>query len=300
MDLTSEAPDLGTPLVVAVSGGPDSVALLHLLVEAGFSAITVAHVDHGFREESAEEAEFVRDLATDLGLEFEIKRLDGAPSSENLEAWAREQRYGFFRSLEGLIVTAHHADDQVETVLMNIIRGCGLDGLSGMREREGDLWRPLLRMSKQEILSLCDERAWPYVKDSSNDDLRLRRNALRHEIIPRLKELNPNLLETMAGNVTLWQQAADALRSRAEEYLLDQERRYDLPRFLELNDFEQQVVLREIYDQAHGTKKDLYPEHLQQVLKVLRTNASGKQKEFGPGKILLRQREWFEVRDLDA
>lgn len=300
MDLFSEAPALDMPLVVAVSGGPDSVALLHLLVEAGFSKIRVAHVDHGFREDSADEAAFVETLAADLGLDFELQRLPEAPASENLEAWAREQRYGFFRYLEGLIVTAHHADDQVETVLMNIIRGCGLDGLSGMREREADLWRPLLRMSKQELLNLCEERGWKSVNDSSNDDLRLRRNALRHQVIPNLKELNPNLLETMAGNIALWQQAADELRSRAETYLQDQERRYDLPRFLELNDFEQQVVLREIYDQTHGSKKDLYPEHLQQVLKVLRTNVSGKQKEFGPGKILLRQREWFEVIDIDA
>ena len=307
MDLSSlqNAPPTHDCLVVAVSGGPDSVALLRLLMTSGYHELIVAHVNHGLRPESTEEAYFVQDMAQELGFECRTRQLDLSQIEDNLEASARTARYEFFRELASeyqasVIVTAHHADDQVETVLMNMIRGCGLDGLAGMRPLDGDLWRPLLGSSKEELLDLCEQHGWEYRVDSSNDDTQLRRNALRHHVIPYLKQLNPSLLETMKDNIALWQQSSDELRSRAAEYLRSQEpRRCDLKGFLALSELEQQVVLRELFQQVHGHKNNLTQDHLQQALKVLRTNVSGKQKEFGPGKVLLRQREWFEVRDTD-
>ncbi|MDP3976149.1 MAG: hypothetical protein Q8P95_04510, partial [bacterium] len=119
-------------------------------------------------------------------------------------------------------------------------------------------------------------------------------------VIPKLKELNPNLLETFANNARLCRMAAEFFTQRANEFLSHQTispGRYDLKSFLTLSEKEQSFVLRQIFEDVHGHKRNLIQEHLEQVLGVLRTNASGKQKEFGPGKVLVREREWFEVKD---
>lgn len=210
----------------------------------------------------------------------------------------------FFRALKNknkaeYIVTAHHADDQVETVLMNIVRGCGMEGLAGMMEIDGDLWRPLLPYSKQEIMDYCRERKLKFIQDETNNELHFRRNLLRAKVVPTLKELNPNFLGTMRGNIRLWQQVSAYLQKRASNFLDKQEMgpgRYSLKLFLKLDELDQQVVLRMIFEKLHGHKNNLQQDHLEQVLKVLRTNVTGKQKEFGPGKILVRGKGYFEVR----
>jgi len=258
IDLDSPPSNFSTPLIAAVSGGSDSMALLRLLKDSGFSQVVVAHVDHGFRKESARDADFVKKNAEELGFAFELKTIDLKSLTEqeggNLEATGRRERYAFFRELKEkymaqYIVTAHHADDQVETVLMNIIRGSGLDGISGMKVIDGDLWRPLLKYSKQDLLGYCEERALSFVQDSTNDDLSYRRNFLRSEVVPKLKELNPNLLGTMQNNIQIWRQAADELMSRASQYLDTNQglsNRYHLQPFLELGAAEQRGVVARV------------------------------------------------------
>lgn len=203
----------GDALLVAVSGGPDSVALLHLLLEVRDELgvrLEVAHLDHGLRgEESAQDAEFVRELAADCGLTVHCRRIDlparHREEGGSLEALSRRQRYAFLdeaRAVAGAhwIVTGHSANDQVETFLMNLLRGAGPRGLGGMLPvGPGPLCRPLLGAWRDEILTFLEENELPYRHDSSNQDLTLTRNRIRHRLVPLLEdEFDPSVLRTLA------------------------------------------------------------------------------------------------------
>ncbi|AFH66035.1 tRNA lysidine(34) synthetase TilS [Paenibacillus caseinilyticus] len=205
----------GDGVVVAVSGGPDSVGLLHLLF--GLSAryewrLIVAHVNHGFRaEESERESELVARHAARLGLALHTVRLDMpsvlAAGGENPQAAARERRYAFLldvarRTGARRIATAHHADDQAETVLMRILRGTGLSGLAGIPLRRTisdgvELIRPLLRIYKSEIEAYCEAEGLEYCTDSSNLQAKYTRNQVRLELMPYLKQYNDKLPEAL-------------------------------------------------------------------------------------------------------
>lgn len=302
MGITPESPQ-----IVAVSGGPDSMALLHILHQFGFKKLIVAHMDHGIRMDSYHDAHLVATFTEQLHRDFFLKQVNvpklAQLRNDNMEAVGRNERYDFFRQLKAehraqYIITAHHADDQVETVLMNMVRGCGLSGLTGMNLLEGDIWRPLLHFSKQELIQYCKDHQISYVNESSNQDLTYRRNYLRHSVIPQLKKLNPNLLGTMQKNIHIWRMAQEELEVRARAFLEDhceQDHRYRLEPFLERSELEQQMILRELHQLVHGHKMNLMQDHLEQVLKVLRQKTSGKKKEFGPGMLLLKKRDWFEV-----
>ena len=170
-------PAPGTPVACAVSGGPDSLALLVLAVEAGCAA-TAIHVDHGLRPGSAGEADIVATAAKRFGADFETRRVDVAPGP-NLEARARAARYA---ALPADVLTGHTADDQAETVLLNLLRGAGLNGLGGIAPER----RPLLRLRRRETRGLCDELGLDTVADPMNDDAAFRRTRVRHELLPLL------------------------------------------------------------------------------------------------------------------
>ncbi|TVX95831.1 tRNA lysidine(34) synthetase TilS [Cohnella terricola] len=190
------------------------MALLHLLRtmanEESFR-IVAAHVNHQFRgAESDAEAELVRRVAGEWGIPFETTEL-GMPaylsdSGENAQAAAREKRYDFLKEVARnygatYLLTAHHADDQAETVLMRVIRGTGIGGLAGIRfrrkEDELELIRPLLRITKCELLDYCKRNGVPYAVDSSNIDRHYFRNAVRLDLMPMLEPYNPRLKESL-------------------------------------------------------------------------------------------------------
>lgn len=173
--------------VVAVSGGVDSVVLLDLLA-SGNHEITVAHVDHGIRPDSAADARFVEGLASRYGYSFECVRLElGARASEEL---ARHKRYEFLYDVasrhKAMIVTAHHADDLAETVAINLRRGTGWRGLAVLA-RPG-IERPLLAYSKEQIYSYAIDHRLEWVEDSTNSDTKYLRNALRATLRPRITD----------------------------------------------------------------------------------------------------------------
>lgn len=204
----------GDHVLVAVSGGPDSVALLHLLCELRDECalhLEVAHLQHGIRGKDAEEdARFVAELAERLALPFHLKKVDlprlkSVAGKGNLEALARQERYRFFADLLrerqlNKVATAHTQEDQAETVLMWLMRGSGMKGLGGMEplhrlqsNRSGasgavTVIRPLLSVSKCEILEDLNARRLGFRVDRTNQDPRLLRNWIRLELIPRLKE----------------------------------------------------------------------------------------------------------------
>lgn len=172
--------------IVAVSGGVDSVALLDMLVSGEFgvekSDLVIAHFDHGIRKESADDAMFVRRLSEKYDLTFETKREElGVNASEEL---ARAQRYAFLRSIakkyDATIITAHHADDVIETIAINLIRGTGWRGLAVLDSP--DIWRPLLHMRKMNIVAYAKEHNLTWREDATNSDTRYLRNDLRQKL----------------------------------------------------------------------------------------------------------------------
>ncbi len=202
-----------TTAVVAVSGGCDSVALLHILRSLQTRThlnLHVATLDHGIRGAAGQhDAELVRGLADRWQLPVTVERAEvpklAVEWGIGLEAAARRSRYEFLarvaaNQLSGVVIVGHHADDQIETVLLNIVRGSGARGLGGMRmlspmpfQPEIVLFRPLLRFERRQLEDYCETHGLAYCEDDTNSDARFSRNYLRREVIPRLRQLNPNL-----------------------------------------------------------------------------------------------------------
>jgi tRNA(Ile)-lysidine synthase len=193
--------------VVAVSGGPDSMALLHgaahlVRTDARAWRLTVAHLDHGLRPESAEDAAFVADESAALGFPCEVRRADVAElardEGRSIEDAGREARYRFLDEVapaDALIATAHTADDAAETVLLNLLRGSGLAGARGIPARRGRIVRPLLAERRRALRELLDAGAIEHRSDPSNDDAAYLRNRVRAELIPLLEDLRRGAVE---------------------------------------------------------------------------------------------------------
>ena len=190
-------------IVLAVSGGADSMAMAHLMgVCYPENSYIIAHVNHGLRPEAADEESLVRETAARMGAEYRCFSFDAASLAKErgkgIEETGREERYRFFRSLDAdLILTAHHKDDHAETVLMHLMRGSGLKGLCGLEPRTADIGRPMLCVSKEEIYAYCVEWKIPYREDSSNEDTVYTRNKVRWELMPLMKEINPEITEAI-------------------------------------------------------------------------------------------------------
>jgi tRNA(Ile)-lysidine synthase len=174
-------PPAGTEVGCAFSGGADSAALVALATTAG-CRVTAFHVDHGLRPESAAEAAQAKDIAAALGIEFHLLVAD-VPDGPNLEARARAARYAL---LPPGVLTGHTADDRAETILINLLRGSGLDGLAAMSP---DPSRPLLALRRSETRQLCHDLGLTPVTDPSNSDPRFVRNRVRHELLPLMADI---------------------------------------------------------------------------------------------------------------
>lgn len=193
----------GDSVLVALSGGPDSVALLHLLdrLKSKYRIrLAAAHLDHGIRLEAAEEGAFCRNLCRRMKIEFHSKKTNIPRLAEKerltVEEAGRKARYEYFQYLcerfgYAKIATGHHSDDSVETILFNIVRGSGLRGLSGIPPRRGNIIRPMIEIEKNEILKWLDDQKIAYVLDVSNLSLDYARNRIRRKILPELEKLNP-------------------------------------------------------------------------------------------------------------
>jgi tRNA(Ile)-lysidine synthase len=186
--------------VVAVSGGVDSVVLLDYLVEHPEYELVVAHFDHGIRDDSADDEAFVKTLAQRYGIPFESKREElGKQASEAL---ARERRYAFLHSVakkyDAIIATAHHSDDAVETVAINLVRGTGWRGLAVL---DSEVIRPLLDMGKQEIIAYAKQHNLTWHEDSTNESEVYLRNRLRRKIINLSDDQKRQLLGLRAHQI---------------------------------------------------------------------------------------------------
>jgi len=223
-------PSRGQTVVVGLSGGADSVALTEALAslapDRGFRVLA-AHLDHGLRPESIEDVEFCGSVCDRLGVALRTGRADvrGRARRERggLEEAARHERYAFLRAIrdeEGAaaIAVAHTRDDQIETLLMRLLRGAGSTGLSAMRPRTGDLLRPLLEVSREQVLEHLRGCGLPWREDSTNGDLSILRNRIRHELLPYLEaRFNPNLRATLGRTAGLLRDEADVLASLGDD-----------------------------------------------------------------------------------
>ena len=216
--------------IVAVSGGADSVALLRALYGR---PLVVAHANHGLRgaESDGDEA-FVRELAAEMKLEFRSVRL-AIPANENLESAARRLRYDWLARLANevnasWIATGHTADDQAETVLHRIVRGTGLQGLRGIASDKiidnVKIIRPLLATTRDDVISYLADLGQTHRTDSSNADRRFTRNRIRHELLPQLKEFNPEIVAVLGRLAEHSTEAFEFIEGEAKQLLARVER----------------------------------------------------------------------------
>ena len=220
-------------LVLAVSGGPDSMALLHgaaRLADCGTRhwELTVAHLDHGLRPDSAEDGRFVAGAAAKLELRMVQGQTDvagiAADEGRSIEEAGREARYRFLESVAppgALIATAHTADDAAETVILNLLRGSGLSGVRGIPPRRGRIVRPLLVERRSRLRELLDAAGIEYLLDPTNADPAFLRNRVRAEVLPLLEALRPGAIDRIGHFARL---AAD------DDSLLDEIARAELER----------------------------------------------------------------------
>jgi tRNA(Ile)-lysidine synthase len=217
----------GAPLILAVSGGPDSMALMHVAQIAAPThgwRLMVAHLDHGLRDGSADDAQFVAAAAAGLGLEATVKRTDvaalAAERADGVEEAGRVARYAFLEDAAtasgpgAVILTGHTADDQAETILLHLARGTGLAGLSGIAERRGRVVRPLLHERRATLRGALDQAGVVYRTDPSNEDRRFSRNRARADLLPAFEGLHENAIRAvsrMAGQASADDRLLDAL-----------------------------------------------------------------------------------------
>lgn len=281
----------GIRILLAVSGGPDSMALLDTMARiAAFPRhaweLRVAHVNHGLRgDESDDDEEFVRVQAQVRGLEVDVARVDTAAYAVrrhlSLEAAARDHRYaallGFLQQWPGdLLATGHTQDDQAETLILRLLRGTGLTGLGGMPIRGAPLIRPWLGVRHHTILRALQERDLAYRVDSSNVDARHRRNRVRGEVIPVLATMQPRAVELLGRTAALLQVDADYLRAEAERAVeaidavrTDGELRAARGGWYALHPALRRLVLRVLLGRLLGTLNGLEEVHIAAVEEAL-------------------------------
>jgi len=303
----------GQGVGVAVSGGADSVCLLHVLRELAPRwdlRLSVLHLDHRLRgAESEADAEFVRQLAASLALEFHLRRVDVAAlaGSGNLEEAARAARRQFY--LEFLrdgrldrVALGHTRSDQAETVLFRFLRGSGTAGLAGIWPvtPEG-LVRPLLEVDRKEVIDYLQTRGLPWREDSSNQDPRFARNRIRHELLPRLsREWNPALADTLAQAAALAQEDEEYWRRETERLAAAELRFWGgavLLRAGVLSALPPAVarrLVRHAIERVRGHLRGVDYSHIEEVMGLARRRA-GHGRCQAPGLCVSRSFDWLRL-----
>lgn len=312
----------GSSILVAVSGGTDSTALLHVLTELGpeFDLnLSVAHLNHCIRgESSAEDAEFVRKIADELELKSIIEKRPvtqvAEEKSQSLEEAARDVRYDFLTEVARaagieLVALGHNKNDQAETILMNLIRGAGLRGLGGMKEKNGRYVRPFLNVPRKDIKNYLESKEIDYRFDETNEDTTFTRNRIRHELIPRLEEnYNPNIIDNLFRLGNLAREAREFIEGRAEgafkEIRLPEKGDgicFNREKLLTLHPYIQRVTIRKFLKEARGNLEDITFSHVEDLLTKLRKEPASTQLDL-PGITfsLDRDRACFGVELTDT
>jgi tRNA(Ile)-lysidine synthase len=266
-------------IVVAVSGGPDSVCLLDALNQLKKKyalELIVAHINYNLRgKDSVADEEFVRKLAEKYGLEAVVLR-PKIKSQKNLENNLRDIRYAFFEKVRkengyDYIAVGHNLDDQAETFLQRLIRGAGMAGLRGMQFKNGKIIRPLLGFSRQEILEYLKQRQLKYRIDKTNQEDIFLRNRIRHQLIPYLeKNFNPKFKETVFQTAISLGEDYAWIEREAEEFF---QKNPDLSvkKILLLPQALQKRIILKFLQKVSGSLKDIESAHLEEILKIFKS-----------------------------
>jgi tRNA(Ile)-lysidine synthase len=298
----------GCRVLVAVSGGVDSVALLYLLRHAADNMglyLEVAHLDHALRDTSREDARFVEKLCADLGVPLTVERRDVAEIARqrkgNLEEVARQVRRDFLLTTAqahncDLIALGHHADDQAETFLMRLLRGAGPAGLASMSMISGPVVRPLLPFHRADLLAYLKKAGISWREDESNLDQGLTRNRIRHGLLPVMESFNPKISAQLAGlceqirqDEDFW---TDLVRKELRRCGRWQDDEYTLDRLhvLKLQPGLASRVVRAALLQVRGDLRGMTATHIVDILKLVRTDLPQKELNL-PGVWVARRYE---------
>ncbi|NLP40601.1 MAG: tRNA lysidine(34) synthetase TilS [Veillonellaceae bacterium] len=295
-------------IVAACSGGPDSLALVHILnilsVQYKFQLV-VAHVDHMIRgEQSAADAAFVADFCAEYNLPFYKTSIDvpqyAKASGRSLEEEARERRYDFLRKVAvtvggAKIATGHHADDQAETVLINLLRGAGSGGLRGMQAANGGIIRPLLAVSRSEIEAYCFQNQLSPRTDITNFETDFLRNRVRLQLVPLLeKEYNPAIKDTLFRTAAVIGEQHDYINKAAEQLwpatVTADQGTYsiDCRKLLSQHIALQRELLRLTVEKKQGNLKGITFSHVERLIMMAKNAAVGNIVEL-PGRLLVKK-----------
>jgi tRNA(Ile)-lysidine synthase len=301
--------DSGQTLLLAVSGGADSVAMLHILAQLRDSLhiqLIVAHLNHGMRPDAAKDALFVEAMVRHMGIACVRETVD-VPAYQRQhrlspEDAARRLRYAYLRATArqrgaDRIAVAHTADDQAETILMRLLRGAGLRGLAGIPPRRGSIIRPLIRAQRRDIVAFLHKHHIPFRDDPSNHQRQYLRNRLRLDLMPYLRQqYNPRLTEALCTTAHLLAEDEATLQALAYEHLqaarlpwqsapvgLRIDRLRHLPVAL------QGRMLRQVLSEVSGHLHDITAQHIAAILQLLQTD-SGSRKVTLPHHLLVERR----------
>ncbi|HHX51316.1 MAG TPA: tRNA lysidine(34) synthetase TilS, partial [Clostridia bacterium] len=294
----------GDQILVAVSGGPDSVALLDLLYrlkDTWALGLRIAHLDHMFRPEARKEAEFVKRMARDLGIPVIVGRknvpLYMQEKGLSAQEAARELRYKFLQWAAARtgcqkIAVAHHASDQAETIIMNFLRGTGPAGMAGMPSKRGKIIRPLLEVTGEEINEYCRQMGLSSCTDPSNLKTIYFRNLIRLELVPYLEKFNPRLVEGLSRTASIFREEDRYLTGEMEKRLTGLMRLEKEKLFLNFQGFQslplalQRRMLRKCFILAGGGSRELGFDHVDEGLAWLANPQKGKSLKWPRGIIL--------------
>ncbi len=244
-------------IILACSTWPDSMFLLYKILETKYvKNLVVCYFNHKTRPETDLEEKFIEDLWKEKWFKIEVaecnfEKIKKLYPSKSFEELAREKRYDFFNAIMNIydsryIITAHHLDDKIETFFFNLARWTKLTGLINMTEYSWGILRPLLNIKKKEILEYLDENKLEYKIDSTNKDLEITRNYLRHEIIPKFKKINSNYKKNIWDTLTYFEELKNSIDSEVKTFLWTRDYFY-IKDFDSLPKFMQKEIIRYIY-----------------------------------------------------
>lgn len=281
-----------TPFIIAVSGGPDSMCLLDLCQKiVPRKRLVVAHFNHQIRKDALQDKQLVENYCRHHHLVLEYGEKNIPPLSrrlkKTLEETARIERYAFLRDMKekhnaSYILTAHHADDNVETILLHFIRGAGIHGLIGLQEIQQDIIRPLLSYTKNEIHSYCQNRKIPYRMDTTNTKLDSSRNQIRLLLLPLVKRINPHIEKTLLRNVAFYKDLEIYLEHQSSLFLQDSNTEgISQNRFVHLPVALQRSVLQMLYTSHYRSTENLSFSSLEDIRSFFCKSSTGKKKKWG-------------------
>lgn len=290
----------GDSIVIGVSGGPDSMTLLNVLInlkqKLGISKIVVATVNHMIREEAEEETKFVENFCESHGIEFYLKKVDVQEEAKSkkisTELAGRNARYDFFEEVlkktgSNKIATAHNSNDNAETVLMNLLRGSGVSGLKGIEKiRDGKFIRPIIECKRSEIEQYCLENKLNPRYDKTNNENTYTRNKIRNMLIPYIEEnFNPNIVDSLNRLSTIATKEDEYINKIVENSFENivitadmgkKEIILDLKKFNELDEVIKSRLILYTISEILGTSQGIEKIHIEDIIKLCGNNIGNK------------------------